>query len=175
MKLQRVMIMLMMVEGIERITIFGDELILFVVVDFRSVYAGCGICCHNSSGVSTWFQGPLMDEDKNVGKLKMKDIDVKFDMTSKQKVVFGCLQVAHVQNFLLAIPIDGTGQHMSSVEYRIILRYHFMILLFPSDEICPVCRKTCLDTFGKHMIHCRELRGFKYQHNLIRDVLFDIF
>ncbi|KAL5073246.1 hypothetical protein RYX36_012230 [Vicia faba] len=54
-----------MVEGTERITIPGDELIMSVVVDFRSVYAGCGICCRNSSGVSAWFQGPLMDEDKN--------------------------------------------------------------------------------------------------------------
>ena len=30
------------------------------------------ICYRNSSGVSAWFQGPLMGEDKNVSKLKMK-------------------------------------------------------------------------------------------------------
>jgi hypothetical protein len=50
-----------------------------------------------------------------------------------------------------------------------------MIPLFPKDEVCPVCRKACLDTFGEHAAHCRELPGFKYRHDLVRDVLFDIF
>ncbi|MFS7986261.1 putative exostosin [Helianthus anomalus] len=35
-----------------------------------------------------------------------------------------------------------------------------MVLLFPVDE---------------HTVHCRELPGFKYRHDLVRDVLFDIF
>ncbi|GAU17410.1 hypothetical protein TSUD_232870 [Trifolium subterraneum] len=64
---------------------------------------------------------------------------------------------------------------MSPVEYRTILRYRLMIPLFPKDEVCPVCRKKCLDTFGEHAVHCRELPGFKYRHDLVRDVLFDIF
>jgi hypothetical protein len=41
-------------------------------------------------------------------------VEVKFDMTTRQKTVFGCLQAAHAQNFLLAIQIDGLGQHMSA-------------------------------------------------------------
>lgn len=32
-----------------------------------------------------------------------------------------------------------------------------MIFLFFIDEICLVCRKVCLNIFGKHSIHCREL------------------
>ena len=48
-----------------------------------------------------------------------------------------------------------------------------MIPLFPIDEICPVCRKACLDTFGEHAVHCGELLGFKYRHDVVRDVLFD--
>lgn len=75
----------------------------------------------------------------------------------------------------LAIPIDVLGQHMSPVEYRSILKYRLMIPLFPVDEICPVCRKTCLDSFGEHAVHCRDLPGFKYRHDLVRDVLYDIF
>ncbi|KAL5709901.1 hypothetical protein ACHQM5_020530 [Ranunculus cassubicifolius] len=63
---------------------------------------------------------------------------------------------------------------MSAVEYRTILRYRLMIPLFPMDEPCPVCRKACLDTFGEHAVHCRELPGFKYRHDLVRDVLFDV-
>ncbi|KAK1417278.1 hypothetical protein QVD17_26404 [Tagetes erecta] len=49
-----------------------------------------------------------------------------------------------------------------------------MISLFPVDEPCPVCRKVCLDAFGDHAVHCKELPGFKYRHDLVRDVLCDI-
>ena len=61
----------------------------------------------------------------------VQDMEVKFDMTVRQKAVLGCLQAAHVQDFLLAIPIDGLGQHMSPVEYRTILKYRLIIPLFP--------------------------------------------
>ncbi|GJV65570.1 hypothetical protein Tco_1476398 [Tanacetum coccineum] len=95
-------------------------------------------------------------------------------MTMRQKSIFECPREPHAQDFLLAILIDGLGQHMSPVEYRIILKYHLIILLFPVDVICPVCRKACLDSFGEHAIHCKELSGFKYRHDMVRDVLFDI-
>ena len=98
----------------------------------------------------------------------VQDMEVKFDMTTRQKTIFGCLQAAHTQDFLLAIPIDELGQHMSPVEYHIILRYRLMIPLFSIDEVCHVCHKACL-------VHCKELPGFKYRHGFVRDVLFDIF
>ncbi|GJZ83075.1 hypothetical protein Tco_0648248 [Tanacetum coccineum] len=63
---------------------------------------------------------------------------------------------------------------MSPVEYRTILKYRLMISLFPVDAICPVCRKACLDSFGEHAVHCKELSGFKYRHDMVRDVLFYI-
>ncbi|KAK2421664.1 hypothetical protein QL285_032272 [Trifolium repens] len=50
-----------------------------------------------------------------------------------------------------------------------------MILLFPIDEACPVCRKACLDNFGEHAVHYRELPGLKCKHEFVRDVLFDVF
>ncbi|KAL7616032.1 hypothetical protein Lser_V15G02805 [Lactuca serriola] len=102
-------------------------------------------------------------------------MEVHFDMTARQKAVFQCLRAPHAQDFLLAIPIDGLGQHMSPVEYRTILKYRLMIPIFPTDEICPVCSKACLDSFGGHAVHCKELPGFKYRHDMVRDVLFDIF
>ncbi|GJV57040.1 hypothetical protein Tco_1458045 [Tanacetum coccineum] len=68
----------------------------------------------------------------------------------------------------------GLGQHMLPVEYCTILKYRLMISLFPVDAICLVCRKACLDSFGEHAVHCKELLGFKYRHNMVRDVLFDI-
>ncbi|GJR83240.1 hypothetical protein Tco_0154025 [Tanacetum coccineum] len=63
---------------------------------------------------------------------------------------------------------------MSPVEYRTILKYRLMIPLFPVDAVCPVCRKACLNSFGEHAVHCKELSGFKYRHDMVRDVLFDI-
>jgi hypothetical protein len=80
-----------------------------------------------------------------------------------------------ISYFLLAIPIDGLGQHMSLVEYRTILRYRLMIPLFPIDEVCPVCRKACLNQFGELAVHCREFPGFKYRHDFVRDILCNIF
>lgn len=53
----------------------------------------------------------------------IRDMNVKFDMTTIQKVNFGCLQAALAQDFFLAVNIDGLGQHMSSVKYRTISRY----------------------------------------------------
>ncbi|GKE87673.1 hypothetical protein Tco_1565148 [Tanacetum coccineum] len=58
---------------------------------------------------------------------------------------------------------------MSPVEYRTILKYRLMIPLFPVDAICLVCRKACLDSFGEHAVHCKELSGFKYRHDMGRD------
>ncbi|PNX56564.1 auxilin-like protein, partial [Trifolium pratense] len=103
----------------------------------------------------------------------VQDMKVNFDMTTTQKTVFGCLQACNAQYFLLVILIDELGQHMSAVEYCTILIYHLMIPLFPIDEVCLVCRKACLDQSGEHA--CRELSGFKYRHDFVKDVFCDIF
>ncbi|CAL5194977.1 unnamed protein product [Lathyrus oleraceus] len=102
-------------------------------------------------------------------------MDVKFDMTTRYKAVFGCLQAAHSQDFLLDIPIDGLSQHIYPVIYRTILKYRLMVPLFLVDEVFPVCRKTCLDIFREHIIHGKELPRFKYRHDFVRNFLFDIF
>nr|GEW31748.1 putative reverse transcriptase domain-containing protein [Tanacetum cinerariifolium] len=78
----------------------------------------------------------------------VKDMEVHFDMTMRQKAVFECLRAPHAQDFLLAIPINGLGQHISPVEYHTIFKYRLMVLLFPVDATCPVCRKACLDSLG---------------------------
>lgn len=64
---------------------------------------------------------------------------------------------------------------MLLVEYHNIFRYFFIIFLFLVDEVCPICRKTCFDIFGEHAVHYREFVGFKYRHDFIRDVMFNIF
>ncbi|KAI3713814.1 hypothetical protein L1987_72400 [Smallanthus sonchifolius] len=97
-----------------------------------------------------------------------------FLLSHRQKAVIECLQRPHAQDFLTVIPIEGLGQRMSAVEYRSILKYRLMIPMFPNDETCPVCRKACLDKYGEHALHCRELSGFKYRHDFVRDALMDI-
>lgn len=85
----------------------------------------------------------------------VQNINVKFDMTTSWKAVFGCLQETHAQYFLLDIPIDGIGQHISLVEFYTILRYRLMIPLFIIDKVFLVFCKACMDTFGEHVIHCK--------------------
>ncbi|GJX86118.1 hypothetical protein Tco_0336892 [Tanacetum coccineum] len=95
-------------------------------------------------------------------------------MTMRQKAVFECLHTPHAHDFLLAIRTDEIGQHMSPMEYHIILKYRLVIPLFLVYAICLVCRKACLDSFEEHAVHCKEILGFKYRHDIVRDVLFDI-
>jgi len=73
-------------------------------------------------------------------------MEVKFDMTTKQKAILGSLQATHAHDFLPSIVIDGIIQHMSPVKYHTIIRYLLMIPLFPIDEVCHFCRKMCMDT-----------------------------
>ncbi|KAJ0780440.1 putative exostosin [Helianthus annuus] len=49
-----------------------------------------------------------------------------------------------------------------------------MIPMYPEDEICLLCRKACMDKYEEHALHCKELPGFKYRHDLVWDVLWDI-
>lgn len=60
------------------------------------------------------------------------------------------------------IHIDYLDQHMSPVDYHIILKYQIIIFLFSIDEICFICHNACLNTFEEHVIHCKELLGVKY-------------
>ncbi|XP_076956600.1 uncharacterized protein LOC143631862 [Bidens hawaiensis] len=104
----------------------------------------------------------------------VKTVEEKFALSPRQRAVFECLRAPHAQDFLSVVTIEGLGQCMSPVEYRAILKYRLMVPLFPVDDPCPVCRKACLDSFEEHAVHCKELPGFKYRHDLVRDVLYDI-
>ncbi|KAJ0755711.1 putative exostosin [Helianthus annuus] len=104
----------------------------------------------------------------------IKTVKEKFALSLRQRAVFECLRAPYAQDFMSVVPIKGLGQCMSAVEYRAILKYRLMVPLFSVDDPCPVCRKYCLDSFGEHAIHCKELPGFKYRHDLVRDVLYDI-
>ncbi|GJX28406.1 hypothetical protein Tco_0236485 [Tanacetum coccineum] len=59
------------------------------------------------------------------------------------------------------------------MEYRTILTYCLIILLFFVDAICPVCRKACSGSFREHAVLCKELPSFKHRHDIVRYVLYD--
>ncbi|KAL5710701.1 hypothetical protein ACHQM5_021234 [Ranunculus cassubicifolius] len=63
---------------------------------------------------------------------------------------------------------------MTPVEYRAILRYRLLIPLYKDGERCSVCKKDQLDAFGDHAAHCRYYPGFKYRHDHVRDILYDV-
>jgi len=96
-------------------------------------------------------------------------------MTTRQKANLGCLQATHAQDFILGIHIDELGQHMSLVVYFTILIYLLMIPLFPIYEEYSICLKVCMDTFGKHALHCKELPDYKYKHKFVWDVILYIY
>ncbi|MCH86889.1 auxilin-like protein [Trifolium medium] len=77
-------------------------------------------------------------------------------------------------NFLID-PQEGSSTLRSAdvLVFGWVPPHDFPILL--EDEVCPVCRKVCLDNFGEHATYCRELPDFEYRHDLIRDVFFYIF
>ncbi|GKB74539.1 putative reverse transcriptase domain-containing protein [Tanacetum coccineum] len=80
----------------------------------------------------------------------VKDMEVRFDMTT------GLVNICHRLNIALFL----ISSHDS---------------LFPVDAIYrSCCRKACLDSFGEHAVHCKELPGFKYRHDMVWDILFDI-
>ena len=145
---------------------------------------GCALDCLHMSlpdldlgGFANKDTAPTKAQDALASALYGKiaqSLEEKFDLSSRRKAVLECLRAPHAQYFLTVIPIEGLGQHMSAVEYRTILKYRLMIPLFPVDEPCPICRKVCLDNFGEHAVHCKELPGFKYRHDLVRDVLCDV-
>lgn len=59
------------------------------------------------------------------------------------------------------------------IRFQILtIRYCLRILLFSIDEVFPVCRKECLDTFVEHIVCYRELPCFKYQYDFVKGVFF---
>ncbi|XP_076897210.1 uncharacterized protein LOC143550455 [Bidens hawaiensis] len=78
------------------------------------------------------------------------------------------------QNFWRMPYMVKSSRQLKRMEYRAILKYRLMVPLYPVDDPCPVCRKACLDSFGEHAVHYKELPGFKYRHDLAQDVLYDV-
>jgi hypothetical protein len=42
-----------------------------------------------------------------------------------------------------------------------------MIPLFRIDEVCHICRKACLNTFGEYTVHCKKLTAISIDMALL--------
>nr|GEW29921.1 putative reverse transcriptase domain-containing protein [Tanacetum cinerariifolium] len=118
-----------------------------------------------------------MEDDYNYALAYLRDTISSFDFsdfTNKDTTPLKLNKHWRMSILVKWSRIWKLGQHMSPVEYRTILKYRLMIPLFPVDAICPVCRKACLDSFGEHAVHCKELSGFKYRHDMVRTSFFYI-
>lgn len=65
---------------------------------------------------------------------------------------------------------------MSTLEYRMILKYHLMTPLLAVDEIRPIFNyRTVLDTFGELAIQYKDFQASSMPFSCSRYALFDIF
>ncbi|GJV58256.1 hypothetical protein Tco_1459261 [Tanacetum coccineum] len=78
--------------------------------------------------------------------------------------------------FYYLSPIEtGHGQHIVTDEYRIILKLtSHDSNYFPFIGYALYVARHVWIPFGNIAVHCKELPRFKYRHDMVRDVLFDI-
>jgi len=90
-------------------------------------------------------------------------------------LIFSLSRRAHATDFWFTLPISGLGQTLTPSSYRLGLRYRLGLPVFHKEVLCPRCELTLLDKFGDHALHCRSRPGFKFRHDLVRDVLVSLF
>lgn len=53
------------------------------------------------------------------------------------------------------------------------LRYRLIITLISDGAHYPLCMNR-MNVFGEKVIHCHKQPGFKYRHDIVKDVLYDV-
>ncbi|XP_026379082.1 uncharacterized protein LOC113273647 [Papaver somniferum] len=94
-------------------------------------------------------------------------------MSARDSVLWKCNRVKHAQDYLLAVPISGLNQCLGPRQFRDVLCYRLGIPLFVDNSLCPSCNKS-MDIFGDHALHCAKDIGYKFRHDVVRDVIIDI-
>lgn len=53
--------------------------------------------------------------------------------------------------------------------------YRLAIPLFDEGNLCPSCNNPIMNKLGNHMVHCSSEVGVKFWHNLVPNMLVDIY
>lgn len=94
-------------------------------------------------------------------------------MSERDSILWQCNRVKHAQDYLLAVPISGLNQCLGPRKFRVVLCYRLGIPMFVENSSCPSCSKP-MDIFGDHVLHCSKDIGYKFRHDVVRDVVIDI-
>ncbi|KAL8257703.1 hypothetical protein R6Q59_029744 [Mikania micrantha] len=89
----------------------------------------------------------------------------EFQSIPPQKIVLACFRAPHAQHFMQVVPTNGLGQHMSTLEYRVILKCWLMILFFLQAISHVYFVKSVLGFFWRACSTLQRVTGFKYRHD----------
>ncbi|KAL5731086.1 hypothetical protein ACHQM5_003845 [Ranunculus cassubicifolius] len=104
----------------------------------------------------------------------VKHIGDSLELSPRHKALIHCLQAPYAQSYLLAVPIQGTGQKIEPRTFRSIIGYRLGIPFFINNPVCPSCKLERMDEFGDHALHCAAEIGVKHRHDQVRDLIFDL-
>nr|GEZ97617.1 hypothetical protein [Tanacetum cinerariifolium] len=101
--------------------------------------------------------------------------NVDYSLSPQHVAILSCIRAPHAQDFIFTIPIDGLGQRMNHRQFRSVLCYRLSVPMFSEGSVCPSCNAHQMDQWGDHAVHCCSKVGVKFRHNLVCDILVDIF
>ncbi|GJW95379.1 ribonuclease H-like domain-containing protein [Tanacetum coccineum] len=117
----------------------------------------CGSSSQKSRAARAWYfilgvekSAEQIDADKSLVGEYGKD-DLKGDAKFGQHMKTG----EAISNFAKSKSLSGQCQYCA--------------LFYVRDDLLHA-----IVAFGEHAVHCKELPGFKYRHDLVRDVLYDV-
>nr|GEW14418.1 RNA-directed DNA polymerase, eukaryota [Tanacetum cinerariifolium] len=82
----------------------------------------------------------------------------------------------NTSNWLRVVSISGLGQTMNGKIYWCVLCYRLGVALFSIPKPCSACSRVfARDIYGDHVVSYDGIVGIKHRHNIVRDMLVDIY
>ena len=87
----------------------------------------------------------------------------------REKARLQSLSLPQSGAWLSAAPIPALGLHLSSNEFRVVLKYRLGVKLYENERKCPFCKSGTLDVMGDHAVSCHGRGDMISRHDRIRD------
>ena len=87
----------------------------------------------------------------------------------REKARLKSLSLPQSGAWLSAAPISALGLHLSSIEFRIALKYRLDVKLYENERICPFRKSGTLDVMGDHAVSCQGRGDIISRHDRILD------